>query len=146
MIIDVTGLELLASGSALAGRWPRLIFSLSMLGLNVNALYEICACISLFKLYMKMSGNKCGFINGLYFAFPGQKKRKVANTRLNRESSRSHSVFIIKLAQAPLDADGESVLQVGRKMNQVKLMPTWIKFNWQSSSLLPILFVRIRTR
>ncbi|XP_025764872.1 kinesin-like protein KIF23 isoform X2 [Oreochromis niloticus] len=41
----------------------------------------------------------------------GQKKRKVANTRLNRESSRSHSVFIIKLAQAPLDADGDNVLQ-----------------------------------
>lgn len=43
--------------------------------------------------------------------FPGQKKRKVANTRLNRESSRSHSVFIIKLAQAPLDAKGKNVLQ-----------------------------------
>uniref|UniRef100_A0A3Q2Y448 Kinesin-like protein n=1 Tax=Hippocampus comes TaxID=109280 RepID=A0A3Q2Y448_HIPCM len=41
----------------------------------------------------------------------GQKRRKVANTRLNRESSRSHSVFIIKLAQAPLDADGDSILQ-----------------------------------
>lgn len=43
----------------------------------------------------------------------GQKKRKVANTCLNRESSRSHSVFIIKLAQAPLDADGDNILQVG---------------------------------
>ncbi|XP_027859386.1 kinesin-like protein KIF23 isoform X8 [Xiphophorus couchianus] len=41
----------------------------------------------------------------------GQKKRKVANTRLNRESSRSHSVFIIKLAQAPLDAEGDNILQ-----------------------------------
>uniref|UniRef100_A0AAQ5Z1P8 Kinesin-like protein n=1 Tax=Amphiprion ocellaris TaxID=80972 RepID=A0AAQ5Z1P8_AMPOC len=41
----------------------------------------------------------------------GQKKRKVANTRLNRESSRSHSVFIIKMAQAPLDADGNNILQ-----------------------------------
>uniref|UniRef100_A0A671WBI1 Kinesin-like protein n=1 Tax=Sparus aurata TaxID=8175 RepID=A0A671WBI1_SPAAU len=41
----------------------------------------------------------------------GQKKRKVANTCLNRESSRSHSVLIIKLAQAPLDADGDNVLQ-----------------------------------
>ncbi|KAF7224340.1 kinesin-like protein KIF23 isoform X2 [Nothobranchius furzeri] len=41
----------------------------------------------------------------------GQKKRKVANTRLNRESSRSHSVFIIKLAQVPLDADGDNILQ-----------------------------------
>ncbi|XP_074457576.1 kinesin-like protein KIF23 isoform X4 [Larus michahellis] len=41
----------------------------------------------------------------------GQKKRRIANTQLNRESSRSHSVFIIKLAQAPLDADGDKVLQ-----------------------------------
>ncbi|XP_077372859.1 kinesin-like protein KIF23 isoform X2 [Festucalex cinctus] len=41
----------------------------------------------------------------------GQKRRKVANTRLNRESSRSHSVFVIKLAQAPLDADGDGILQ-----------------------------------
>ncbi|XP_062276551.1 kinesin-like protein KIF23 [Scomber scombrus] len=48
----------------------------------------------------------------------GQKKRKVANTRLNRESSRSHSVFIIKLAQAPLDADGDTILQ---DKNQVTL-------------------------
>ncbi|XP_014743290.1 PREDICTED: kinesin-like protein KIF23 [Sturnus vulgaris] len=40
-----------------------------------------------------------------------QKKRRIANTQLNRESSRSHSVFIIKLAQAPLDADGDNVLQ-----------------------------------
>uniref|UniRef100_A0AAV2L6D1 Kinesin-like protein n=1 Tax=Knipowitschia caucasica TaxID=637954 RepID=A0AAV2L6D1_KNICA len=48
----------------------------------------------------------------------GQKRRKVANTRLNRESSRSHSVFIIKLAQAPLDADGDNILQ---DKNQVTL-------------------------
>lgn len=42
----------------------------------------------------------------------GQKKRRIANTQLNRESSRSHGVFMIKLAQAPLDADGDNVLQV----------------------------------
>ncbi|KAI5163800.1 kinesin-like protein KIF23 isoform X5 [Manis pentadactyla] len=41
----------------------------------------------------------------------GQKKRRIANTHLNRESSRSHSVFNIKLVQAPLDADGNNVLQ-----------------------------------
>ncbi|XP_056454277.1 kinesin-like protein KIF23 isoform X2 [Gadus chalcogrammus] len=41
----------------------------------------------------------------------GQKKRRIANTQLNKESSRSHSVFIIKLAQAPLDADGDNILQ-----------------------------------
>ncbi|XP_055392816.1 kinesin-like protein KIF23 isoform X5 [Bubalus kerabau] len=41
----------------------------------------------------------------------GQKKRRIANTHLNHESSRSHSVFNIKLVQAPLDADGDNVLQ-----------------------------------
>ncbi|XP_028399319.1 kinesin-like protein KIF23 [Dendronephthya gigantea] len=40
----------------------------------------------------------------------GQKKRRVANTQLNLQSSRSHSVFTLKLVQAPLDPDGESVL------------------------------------
>lgn len=52
---------------------------------------------------------------------PGQKKRKVANTCLNRESSRSHSVFIIKLAQAPLDADGDNILQVRTKAKHLIL-------------------------
>ncbi|XP_034039004.1 kinesin-like protein KIF23 [Thalassophryne amazonica] len=41
----------------------------------------------------------------------GQKKRRIANTHLNRESSRSHSVFTVKVAQAPLDADGDYILQ-----------------------------------
>ncbi|XP_046857685.1 kinesin-like protein KIF23 [Xenia sp. Carnegie-2017] len=40
----------------------------------------------------------------------GQKKRRVANTQLNMQSSRSHSVFTLKLVQAPLDPEGESVL------------------------------------
>ncbi|XP_061678228.1 kinesin-like protein KIF23 isoform X2 [Syngnathoides biaculeatus] len=52
----------------------------------------------------------------------GQKKRKVANTRLNRESSRSHSVFIIKLAQAPLDADGDTILQNQVTVSQLCLV------------------------
>ncbi|KAK3754440.1 hypothetical protein QZH41_009230, partial [Actinostola sp. cb2023] len=41
----------------------------------------------------------------------GQKRRHVGQTILNQESSRSHSVFAIKLVQAPLDPDGEDVLQ-----------------------------------
>ncbi|XP_057709401.1 kinesin-like protein KIF23 isoform X2 [Corythoichthys intestinalis] len=41
----------------------------------------------------------------------GQKKRRIANTQLNRESSRSHSVFTLKLVQAPLDSDGDHILQ-----------------------------------
>uniref|UniRef100_A0A4W4FF57 Kinesin-like protein n=1 Tax=Electrophorus electricus TaxID=8005 RepID=A0A4W4FF57_ELEEL len=51
----------------------------------------------------------------------GQKKRRIANTQLNRESSRSHSVFIIKLAQAPLDADGDNVLQDKNQVNVSQL-------------------------
>ncbi|XP_057322889.1 kinesin-like protein KIF23 [Microplitis mediator] len=41
----------------------------------------------------------------------GQRKRRVAHTALNAESSRSHSVFTIRLVQAPLDCDGENVIQ-----------------------------------
>nr|XP_046250111.1 kinesin-like protein KIF23 isoform X3 [Scatophagus argus] len=51
----------------------------------------------------------------------GQKRRKVANTCLNRESSRSHSVLIIKLAQAPLDADGDNILQDKNQVNVSQL-------------------------
>ena len=36
----------------------------------------------------------------------------MAHTSLNAESSRSHSVFNIRLVQAPLDPRGEEVLQV----------------------------------
>ncbi|XP_026018682.1 kinesin-like protein KIF23 isoform X5 [Astatotilapia calliptera] len=51
----------------------------------------------------------------------GQKKRRIANTQLNRESSRSHSVFTIKLAQAPLDADGDHILQDKNQVNVSQL-------------------------
>ncbi|KAM4602640.1 kinesin-like protein KIF23 [Polymixia lowei] len=51
----------------------------------------------------------------------GQKKRRIANTTLNRESSRSHSVFIVKLAQAPLDADGDHILQDKNQVNVSQL-------------------------
>lgn len=36
----------------------------------------------------------------------------MAHTALNAESSRSHSIFNIRLVQAPLDPRGEEVLQV----------------------------------
>lgn len=39
----------------------------------------------------------------------GIKRRRIAHTALNAESSRSHSVFNIKIVQAPKDADGEVV-------------------------------------
>ncbi|XP_015434193.1 PREDICTED: kinesin-like protein KIF23 isoform X2 [Dufourea novaeangliae] len=41
----------------------------------------------------------------------GQRRRRVAHTALNAESSRSHSVFTIRLVQAPLDCEGEQVIQ-----------------------------------
>lgn len=39
----------------------------------------------------------------------GIKRRRIAHTALNAESSRSHSVFNIKIVQAPVGADGEVV-------------------------------------
>ncbi|XP_014219800.1 kinesin-like protein KIF23 [Copidosoma floridanum] len=41
----------------------------------------------------------------------GQRRRRVAHTALNAESSRSHNVFTIRLVQGPLDSDGEQVVQ-----------------------------------
>ncbi|XP_043465366.1 kinesin-like protein KIF23 [Leptopilina heterotoma] len=41
----------------------------------------------------------------------GQRRRRVAHTALNAESSRSHSVFTIRLVQAPLDCEGEQAIQ-----------------------------------
>lgn len=41
----------------------------------------------------------------------GQKRKRVGHTILNSESSRSHSVFTIRLVQAPCDSQGEKVIQ-----------------------------------
>uniref|UniRef100_UPI00358FDEAA kinesin-like protein KIF23 n=1 Tax=Myxine glutinosa TaxID=7769 RepID=UPI00358FDEAA len=41
----------------------------------------------------------------------GQKQRRVASTKRNRESSRSHGTFLLRLAQAPLDSDCHTLLQ-----------------------------------
>ncbi|XP_065833713.1 kinesin-like protein KIF23 isoform X2 [Oscarella lobularis] len=40
----------------------------------------------------------------------GQQRRRVAQTQLNHESSRSHSVFTIRVVQAPVDATGAEIL------------------------------------
>lgn len=40
----------------------------------------------------------------------GQQRRRVAHTALNTESSRSHSVFTLRLVQAPVDSTGKGVL------------------------------------
>ncbi|XP_043480547.1 kinesin-like protein KIF23 [Leptopilina heterotoma] len=40
----------------------------------------------------------------------GQRRRRIAHTALNAESSRSHSVFSIRLVQAPLDCNGEKIM------------------------------------
>lgn len=39
----------------------------------------------------------------------GQKRKRMGHTILNAESSRSHSVFTIRLVQAPTDSQGETV-------------------------------------
>uniref|UniRef100_A0A182PA07 Kinesin motor domain-containing protein n=1 Tax=Anopheles epiroticus TaxID=199890 RepID=A0A182PA07_9DIPT len=41
----------------------------------------------------------------------GQKRKRMGHTVLNAESSRSHSVFTIRLVQAPVDVQGENVVQ-----------------------------------
>ena len=75
---------------------------------NVNLLLSFFFDISLLIL----TETKLMYLFSAGSFILGQKKRRVANTVLNRESSRSHSVFAIKLVQAPLDPDGEEVLQV----------------------------------
>ncbi|KAK9505405.1 hypothetical protein O3M35_009470 [Rhynocoris fuscipes] len=42
--------------------------------------------------------------------YRAQKRKRVGQTLLNQESSRSHSIFTIKVVQAPLDEDGEKVV------------------------------------
>lgn len=46
----------------------------------------------------------------------GQKRKRTGHTILNSESSRSHSVFTIRLVQAPTDSRGEQILQDRRKI------------------------------
>lgn len=41
----------------------------------------------------------------------GLKRKRMAHTNLNAESSRSHSIFTIRLVQAPVDEVGEAVIQ-----------------------------------
>lgn len=51
----------------------------------------------------------------------GQRLRRTATTLLNTESSRSHSVFNIRLLQAPLDSNGREVIQDRRKIHVSQL-------------------------
>lgn len=46
----------------------------------------------------------------------GQKRKRTGHTILNSESSRSHSVFTIRLVQAPTDSRGEQLIQDRRKI------------------------------
>lgn len=54
----------------------------------------------------------------------GLKRKRMAHTNLNAESSRSHSVFTIRLVQAPVDEMGEAVIQNKKFLNisQVSLV------------------------
>ncbi|XP_041971129.1 kinesin-like protein KIF23 [Aricia agestis] len=47
----------------------------------------------------------------------GLKRKRMAHTTLNAESSRSHSVFTIRLVQAPVDEMGEAVIQNKKFLN-----------------------------
>uniref|UniRef100_A0A1B0CZ59 Kinesin-like protein n=1 Tax=Phlebotomus papatasi TaxID=29031 RepID=A0A1B0CZ59_PHLPP len=51
----------------------------------------------------------------------GQKRKRMGHTILNAESSRSHSVFTVRLVQAPTDRDGEYVLQDRRTITVSQL-------------------------
>lgn len=46
----------------------------------------------------------------------GQKRKRTGHTILNSESSRSHTVFTIRLVQAPTDSRGEQLIQDRRKI------------------------------
>ncbi|XP_046389850.1 kinesin-like protein KIF23 [Ischnura elegans] len=43
--------------------------------------------------------------------YKGQKRKRMAHTLLNAESSRSHSVFTVRVVRAPLNSSGDEVLQ-----------------------------------
>uniref|UniRef100_A0A1B6D3A1 Kinesin-like protein n=2 Tax=Clastoptera arizonana TaxID=38151 RepID=A0A1B6D3A1_9HEMI len=43
--------------------------------------------------------------------YKGQRRKRMAHNTLNTESSRSHSIFSIRLVQAPLDMYGEHILK-----------------------------------
>lgn len=51
----------------------------------------------------------------------GQKRKRMGDTILNAESSRSHSVFTIRLVQAPTDSHGETVVQDRRTITVSQL-------------------------
>lgn len=51
----------------------------------------------------------------------GQKRKRMGHTILNAESSRSHSVFTIRLVQAPTDSQGEQVMQDRRTITVSQL-------------------------
>ncbi|KAI6660929.1 Kinesin-like protein KIF23 [Oopsacas minuta] len=47
----------------------------------------------------------------------GQKNRRMAETQLNHNSSRSHAIFNLRIVQAPLDPSGEEVFLDNDKVN-----------------------------
>lgn len=51
----------------------------------------------------------------------GQKRKRMGHTILNAESSRSHSVFTIRLVQSPVDQQGEYVVQEKEKITVSQL-------------------------
>lgn len=100
--------------------WVLFVCSISWLFCYVKFLFQWQ--LSTWQFCMYSSPKQVSFILKSLKSFPylknniletiGQKRRKVAHTSLNAESSRSHSVFNIRLVQAPLDTRGEEVVQV----------------------------------
>lgn len=60
-------------------------------------------------------------VEAFEMVWQGQRRRRVAETQLNHESSRSHSVFTVRLVQAPLNQAGDEVLQDKEKVASAQL-------------------------
>eukprot|EP00794_Sanderia_malayensis_P019402 gene19402-21325_t len=60
---------------------------------------------------LREDANKNMYVyQGIEVEVKRQSKRRVAHTQLNAESSRSHSVFTIRLVQVPLDSSGARIV------------------------------------
>ncbi|XP_065322072.1 kinesin-like protein KIF23 [Gordionus sp. m RMFG-2023] len=109
-----------------------------------NYIYDLLEDISLDQINMKTQisktlredSNHSIYVSGctevevksteeaLEVLYKGIKKKRMACTHLNTESSRSHSVFNIRLVQAPLDPTGEYAIEDKSKicMSQLALV------------------------
>ena len=71
---------------------------------NIILILSRIKCYSIAELEVKTPEE------ALQTYFKGQKQRKVAQTVLNLQSSRSHSIFNIRLVAVPYDHLGEDIM------------------------------------